>query len=143
MSLGGRSCRALVVDDDPINRKLLDILLSQAGATVFQAENGQVACAIFARRAFDVVFMDVQMPVVGGYAATRAIRALEAERGLAPTPIIMVSAHVGPQDIDEATAAGANLHLGKPVNAASLLAATRDALDGWRSRPAGETVYYA
>jgi CheY-like chemotaxis protein len=142
LSVGDRPCRALVVDDNAINRKVLDIMLTEAGALVDQADNGQLACETFARRTFDVVFMDIEMPVVNGYTATRVIRAFEAERGLVRTPIIMVSAHVGPKDIDEAMAAGADLHLGKPVNVASLLAATRDALDGWQLRPAGKLAFY-
>jgi CheY-like chemotaxis protein len=142
LSVDGRPCSALVVDDNAINRQILDILLTEAGSMVVQAENGQVACETFARSRFDVVFMDIEMPVVNGYTATRVIRAFEAERGMARTPIIMVSAHVGAKDIDEAMAAGADLHLGKPVNVASLLAATRDALDGWQLRPAGKLAFY-
>jgi CheY-like chemotaxis protein len=143
LNVGVRPCRALVVDDNAINRQILEIMLTEAGALVVQAENGQVACETFARATFDVVFMDIQMPVVNGYTATRVIRALEMERGMPRTPIIMVSAHVGPKDIDEAMAAGADLHLGKPVNVASLLAATRDALNGWQTRPEGRAFYYA
>ena len=139
----GRACRALVVDDNAINRKILDITLTEAGAEVVEAENGQIACETFARGAFDVVFMDIEMPVVNGYTATRVIRAFEAERGLQRTPVIMVSAHVSPRDIDEAVAAGADLHLGKPVNVMALLTATRDALDGWRAKTAkGGAFYY-
>jgi CheY-like chemotaxis protein len=139
----GKSCRALVVDDNAINRKILNVGLSEAGATVVEAEGGRMACEIFARSRFDIVFMDIEMPVVNGYTATRVIRAFEAERGFERTPIIMVSAHVSPADINEAMAAGADLHLGKPVNIAALLAATRDALDGWRARfAAGAAFYY-
>jgi len=140
--IGERPCRALVVDDNAINRKILEIMLTEAGAGVVMAEDGQIACESFAREPFDVVFMDIEMPMVNGYTATRVIRALEAERGMARTPIIMVSAHIGPRDIEEAMAAGADLHLGKPVNIASLLAATRDALDGWRLRPEGWLAFY-
>jgi CheY-like chemotaxis protein len=103
----GRACRALVVDDNAINRKILQVTLTGADAVVIEAENGQVACEIFARDSFDVVFMDIEMPVVNGYTATRVIRAFEAERGLVRTPIIMVSAFVSPSDIEEAIAAGA------------------------------------
>jgi CheY-like chemotaxis protein len=138
----GRACRALVVDDNAINRKILQVTLTGADAVVIEAENGQVACEIFARDSFDVVFMDIEMPVVNGYTATRVIRAFEAERGLVRTPIIMVSAFVSPSDIEEAIAAGADLHLGKPINIAALLAATRDALDGWRAKQAGGSVFY-
>lgn len=142
LEVDGRPCRALVVDDNAINRKILNVTLTGADAVVIEAENGQVACEVFARESFDVVFMDIEMPVVNGYTATRVIRAFESERGLARTPIIMVSAYVSPRDIEEAMAAGADLHLGKPINIASLLAATRDALDGWRAKQAGGAVFY-
>jgi CheY-like chemotaxis protein len=142
LTVGARPCRALVVDDNAVNRKILDVLLTEAGAVVVQADSGQAACESFARTRFDVVFMDIEMPEVSGYTATRVIRALEVERGLPRTPVIMVSAHVGAKDIDEAMAAGADLHLGKPVNIASLLAATRDALDGWQMRPEGKLTFY-
>jgi CheY-like chemotaxis protein len=142
LCVGERPCRALVVDDNAINRKILEIMLTEHGAVVTMAEDGQLACEAFAREPFDLVFMDIEMPVVNGYTATRVIRALEAERGLTRTPIIMVSAHIGVKDIEEAMAAGADLHLGKPVNVASLLAAARDALDGWRLRPEGWLAFY-
>ena len=142
LKVGQRPCRALVVDDNAINRHILDVMLSESGAEVVMAENGHIACEIFARDHFDVVFMDIEMPVVNGYTATKVIRALEAERGMARTPVIMVSAHIGMSDIEQAMAAGADLHLGKPVNVASLLAAARDALDGWRLRPEGWLAFY-
>src|ERR1700756_1705559 len=97
--VGDRPCRALVVDDIAQNRMLLELMLTEAGADVAQAEDGQKACEAFVRNRFDVVLMDIQMPVVDGLTATRVIRQLEAERRLKRTPIIVVSAHVGSQDV--------------------------------------------
>ena len=128
-----RPCRALVVDDNAINRTILNVVLSEAGAVVCEAEDGRQACEIFTDEPFDVVLMDIQMPVMDGHTAVRTIRALEAERGSDRVPIIMVSAFVGMQDIDLSMKAGADLHLGKPVRVASLLTAVGDALDGWPS----------
>jgi CheY-like chemotaxis protein len=138
-----RPCRALVVDDNATNRMIMDVILTEAGAIVCEAEDGKQACEAFAGEPLDVVLMDIQMPVMDGHSAVRAIRALEADRGSGRVPIIMVSAFVGMKDIDLSLQAGADLHLGKPVHVASLLAAVRDALEGWPSR--GETrqaLYY-
>jgi CheY-like chemotaxis protein len=138
-----RPCRALVVDDNAINRKIMHIILTEAGAQVSEAEDGLQACEAHAHEPFDIILMDIQMPVMDGHAAVRAIRAREAERGQDRTPIIMVSAFVAMKDIDESMRCGADLHLGKPVQVASLLAAVRDALDGWPSREDGKrAVYY-
>jgi CheY-like chemotaxis protein len=137
-----RPCRALVVDDNAINRTILDVVLTEAGAVVREAEDGRLACEAYAREPFDVILMDIQMPVMDGHTAVRAIRALEAERGLERVPIIMVSAFVGMKDIDLSMEAGADLHLGKPVQVASMLAAVRDALDGWPSRREGRQAFY-
>jgi CheY-like chemotaxis protein len=71
--------------------------------------------------------MDTHMPVMDGLAATRAIRALEAAESRAPTPIISLTADALPQHIRAALAAGADLHLAKPITGAALFAAIEDA----------------
>jgi len=68
------------------------------------------------------VLMDMQMPHMDGLTATRAIRAMEAERGLTPTPIVMLSANAMAEHQAEALMAGANIHVAKPITAASLFA---------------------
>lgn len=136
-------CRALVVDDNAINRKIMNVILTEAGAVVCEAADGKQGYEAFAGEPFDVVLMDIQMPVMDGHTAVRAIRALEAERGSDRAPIIMVSAFVGMKDIDLSMKAGADLHLGKPVRVASLLAAVRDALNGWPSHgQERQALYY-
>lgn len=112
--------RILVVDDHPTNRKVMGLLLDQAGAESIMAVDGAEAVARFSEDRFDAVLMDVQMPVMDGLEATRRIRIFEAERGMARTPIIMVTANAMPEDARETLAAGADHHLAKPVNPALL-----------------------
>lgn len=133
---------ALVVDDNEINRKIMDVILCQAGAVAAHAVDGREAVSAFASEDFDVVLMDIQMPVMDGFMATRAIRAIEARRRMPRTPVIMVSAFTSMKDIDASIDAGADLHLGKPVQVNALLAVVQDALDGWPSRLEGRQLLY-
>ena len=139
-----RSFRALVVDDNEINRKIINVILTEAGAKVRQAQNGWEACQAAAEHPFDLILMDIQMPVMDGHAAVQAIRAMETERGLERTPIIIVSAFTGMEDVDRSLEAGADLHLAKPVQVVSLLTAVRDALGGGLRDDAGRLrLYYS
>jgi CheY-like chemotaxis protein len=140
--LDGRPCRALVVDDHPTNRLVLHAMLTGAHATVAEAEDGQKACEAFVAETFDVVLMDVEMPRVDGLTATRAIRAREAELHLSRTPIIVVSGFVSSHDVRASLAAGADLHLGKPVQMEGLLAAVWDAIHGFSGQGAAELAFY-
>jgi CheY-like chemotaxis protein len=85
-------------------------------------ENGQEAVDALERETFDVVLMDLQMPVMDGLTATRTIREREAERGLPRTPVVVVSANIMPEQKAASAAAGADEHLGKPVRAEELIA---------------------
>jgi len=78
---------------------------------------------VFQREPFDLVFMDLQMPVMDGYQATREIRAIEDRNHGRRTPIVVVSAFTRAGDIARAAEAGADEHLGKPVNVPQLLGA--------------------
>jgi CheY-like chemotaxis protein len=82
--------------------------------------------------------MDMQMPVMDGLAAVRTIRADEAERSLPRTPIIMLTANALPEHVAAAQAAGADLHLAKPITAATLFEAIASALGGEEEPAAGE-----
>ena len=118
----GRSAlRVLVVEDDPNSRKVLVHALDTMKAELTLAENGQQAVDAFRRQPFDVVLMDLQMPVMDGYVATREMRAHESRAGIGRTPIVVVSAHTRPWEIEAATGAGADYHLGKPLNVPVLL----------------------
>ena len=120
-----RGLRVLVVDDHPVNRQVLTLTLARIPAKTECAENGAEAVEVFGREPFDIVLMDLRMPVMDGFEAMRRIRALEESRGAPPTPMIVCSAHTTPMDIARAGEAGANLHLGKPLHIPTLL----DAMD--------------
>ena len=120
---GGRlGARVLVAEDHANNRKIIGMVLELVGAEVTYAENGEEACAAFAKGAFDLILMDMQMPVLDGLSATQTIRALEQARGDSPIPIIMLSANAMTHHVAEARRAGADDHVSKPINAAVLLA---------------------
>ena len=117
-----RGLRVLMVEDNPINRRILTLVLERLPAKLTAAENGFQAVEAFAVQEFDVILMDLQMPGMDGFEAMRQIRAIEAEANRGRTPIIVISAHTRPSEIAEAKLAGADHHLGKPVDVPSLLA---------------------
>jgi PAS domain S-box-containing protein len=119
----GRSLRILVAEDHPTNQRVVELILGSQGAEVIIANDGAEALAAFEATTFDLVLMDMQMPVMDGLTATRAIRDLEARSpNRARTPVVMLSANAMAEHREEAEAAGADSHIAKPVTAASLLA---------------------
>jgi CheY-like chemotaxis protein len=92
---------------------------------VVEAENGQVAVDRFKDGRYDLVLMDVQMPVMDGRQAVREIRSWEKSSGAAPTPVIALTAHAVKEEIDRCLEAGCDAHLSKPVKKATLLEAIR------------------
>jgi CheY-like chemotaxis protein len=113
--------RLLVVEDNKINQMVAKGLLGQEGAEVTLADNGQLGVAAVedAQTPFDVVLMDVQMPVMDGYAATRVIR---QELGLTALPIIAMTANAMASDRAACLEAGMNDHVGKPFDLDHLVA---------------------
>ena len=124
-----RALRVLLVEDNETNRRLIASMLLGLEAQLTSAENGLEGVEAFTRETFDVVLMDLQMPVMDGYTATRKIRELEAERRMRPTPVVVVSAHSRPRDIRDCLAAGADVHVAKPVDLARLLATMTRAIN--------------
>ncbi len=120
--------RVLLADDHPANRKVIEVLLAPTGATLITVENGQQAVDAFAAGGFDLILMDMQMPVMDGLTATTAIRALEAERGLERTPLLMLTANAMAEHVEAGRIAGADGHLAKPVTTQTLFAAIGAAL---------------
>jgi signal transduction histidine kinase/CheY-like chemotaxis protein len=104
--------RILLVEDNAINQELATDLLGRAGIIVSVASNGQEALDMLARESFDGVLMDCQMPVMDGYAATRALRQQPQWRDL---PVIAMTANAMVGDRDKAVAAGMNDHIAKPI----------------------------
>ena len=106
----------LVVEDNPVNQKLILIFLQKAGFTVTLANNGQEALDIVKTKDFKLIFMDINMPVMDGVTATKELRKM----GIT-LPIIALTANVIKEDIDTYTASGMNAHLAKPINFDKLL----------------------
>jgi CheY-like chemotaxis protein len=126
-----RPIRVLLAEDHIVNQRVVELILEPAGVELTKVENGAEAVAAFIVGEFALVLMDMQMPVMDGLAATRAIREFEAQvAGGGRTPIIMLSANAMRQHSEEAIAAGADMHLAKPVTPASLLGALTQALSG-------------
>jgi CheY-like chemotaxis protein len=112
--------RVLLVDDGETNRKLIGLLLTRAKAVVEMAENGALAVHAAAQSQFDVILMDMQMPVMDGYTATQRIRAMGYQR-----PIIALTAHAMKGDQEKCEAAGCSGYLAKPVNMDDLIRTVR------------------
>ena len=122
--------RMLLAEDIDINRVILCELLSETHIEVDEAEDGQVAVEMFAASTpgtYDIIFMDIQMPRLNGYEATRAIRAL-GHPDARTIPIIAMTAHAYQDDIQNAMDAGMNSHLSKPVDMRKVLHLLADSL---------------
>jgi len=117
----GRPLTVLIADDHPINLKVATMILEQIGSRCTTAVDGAEAVTAFKSGRFDLVLMDMQMPVMDGLTAVREIRALEDRSGLARTPIAILSANAMPEHIAAASDAGADEHLSKPIRPADLL----------------------
>jgi len=122
------SLRVLLAEDHPVNQRVVQLILAPHGADVVVAENGAVALEAFKASQFDLVLMDLQMPVMDGLAATRAIRAHEQACAHGRTPIVALSASAMASHKSEALQAGADLHLAKPITALGLMQGIHKAL---------------
>lgn len=125
------SLDVLLVEDNPVNQKVALRILKRLGHTVDLAGDGARAVAAFAEKQFDIVLMDCQMPELDGYEATRAIRRLEVERGLAPTPVVALTAHALEGEREKCLAAGMDDFLPKPIDATALA----NMLERWCGKP--------
>ncbi len=123
---GSRALKILLAEDSPDNRQLIQAYLKNLPHQLEIAENGQLAVAKFVMDKYDVVLMDVQMPVMDGYTAVRKIRHWESQHGRAPTPIAALTASALEEDVRSSVEAGCTIHLSKPIKKSRLLAALRD-----------------
>ena len=117
---GGESLRVLVVEDHPVNRMILEAWMSSASHVTSTAENGQMAVEIAKDQPFDLIIMDVNMPVMDGLTATRLIRDGGGQN--AGTPIVVLSASARNEDHEAGLEAGADAYLNKPIDFSALAA---------------------
>ncbi|MBU1362679.1 MAG: response regulator [Gammaproteobacteria bacterium] len=115
-----RPLNILLVEDHPTNQKLTLGLLGKWGHETTLAQNGLEALDLLEHRTFDVILMDMQMPIMGGIEATERIRAREAEFKLTPVPIIAMTAAAMQDDRDACLAAGMDDYLSKPIRVKEL-----------------------
>ncbi len=125
---GPGSICLLVVDDHPTNLKVVELILSGAGVVVTTATNGEEALESWNQGSFDLILMDMQMPVMDGLSAVRAIRAREAHEGRARTPIVMLTANASVEHVRAGISAGGDGHLTKPITPEALFSAIETAL---------------
>ena len=114
--------RLLLVEDNMINMEIASMILTQLGFTVETAENGQIAVDMTAASQpgyYDLILMDIQMPVMDGYTATRTIRSME-NTSLSQIPIVAMTANAFAEDVQAAKDAGMQAHIAKPVDIAVL-----------------------
>jgi signal transduction histidine kinase/AmiR/NasT family two-component response regulator len=114
--------KILAAEDNPINQLVLKTLLAQVGVEPVIVENGQDVVRAWADGDWDLILMDIQMPIMNGVDATRAIRGQETARGLRRTPIVALTANAMAHHVQEYDAAGMDGHVPKPIQAAQLFA---------------------
>ena len=117
----GRSKRLLLVDDSLENRELMRLLLRTLPLQIDEAGNGQEAVDLSTAHRYDLVFMDIQMPVMDGFTATRMIRRHEERSGRRRTKIVALTAHAYESDIKKCLEAGCDDHIAKPFKKRTLL----------------------
>src|SRR5262249_43923583 len=117
------SKRILVVEDQADNRRILRDLLTSAGYEIIEAENGQEALDVVARERPNLILMDIQLPVLDGYEATRRIK---ADPELRAIPIIVITSYALSGDESKARAAGCDAYVTKPFSPRAVLAKIRE-----------------
>ena len=123
-----RPLKVLLADDSSDNRLLVQAYFKKMPYSIDEAENGAVAVEKFKNGSYDVVLMDIEMPIMDGYSATRTIRAFERKTGRRRVPILALTASVLDEALKKALDAGCDAHIAKPVKKATLLAAVQKAV---------------
>lgn len=126
--------RVLLAEDNELNMEIAQFLLNNAGAEVTKAVNGREAVELFQKSeigAFDVILMDIMMPQMDGYQATRAIRAMDRPDA-ATVPIIAMTANAFADDRQKAQEAGMNGHVTKPLESGLLLRTIKEQIQARR-----------
>ncbi len=116
-----RPLKILHVEDNPNNRQIFSLYLRNTPHMLVEAHNGEEAVEAFRQHHFDLIFMDIEMPLMDGCQATRILRAMEDEQGLPPTPILAITAHVLPEARQSMFAAGCDEFIAKPYRKIDIL----------------------
>ena len=138
-------CRVLLAEDNFVNQEIIAAMLTQRGYDVTVADNGAAAAAAAARRqpCFDLILMDIQMPVMDGLSATRVIRNAEVGDGRAAVPIIGLTANAMLEDVERCLGVGMMAHVAKPIDWVELFATIERVMESASARegcgPAWET----
>ncbi|MBN2745974.1 MAG: response regulator [Bacteroidales bacterium] len=111
-----KEIRVLIVDDNAINRQVLQFAMMKYKSKVETADNGVIAVELFMEKPFDLVFMDIMMPIMDGLAATKSIRKFEKEFLDTRSHIIAVSANFQDEDLEEYLSSGLDKVIKKPVD---------------------------
>jgi CheY-like chemotaxis protein len=120
-----RSFNLLLVEDSADNRLIIQSYFKRTTDYIDIAENGAIAVEKFKAGKYDLVLMDVQMPIMDGYTATREMRKWEREQGRTETPIIALTAHAMKEDMQKSLDAGCTDHLTKPIKRVTLMEAVQ------------------
>jgi PAS domain S-box-containing protein len=120
LPISERRLRVLLVEDHPVNRKVVELMIGEL-VDLHMVENGAEGVEAVLANDYDLILMDMQMPVMDGLTATRAIRGHERENQKRRTPIVILTANALPEHIEASHAAGADTHLAKPISTEALL----------------------
>ncbi len=120
------SLSILLVDDSPDNRFLINAFLKKESCSIVEASNGSIAVELFPTEIWDIILLDMQMPVMDGFQATKKIREIEEKRGIDHTPIVALTAHSINTEVKKCLDAGCDVHLAKPVSKAILIKLIND-----------------
>jgi two-component system sensor histidine kinase/response regulator len=123
-----RPLRILLADDSRDNRLLVQAYFKKTPYILDEVEDGAAAVEKFGSGTYDLLLMDIEMPIMDGYSATRAIRTIEKKTGRRRTPIIALTASVLDDALKKTVDAGCDAHVAKPVKKVILLAAIRKAI---------------
>jgi signal transduction histidine kinase/ActR/RegA family two-component response regulator len=116
-----RTPSILLIDDSVDNRFLIKSYLKNTGAKITEGSNGREAIEAFGRGKFDIILMDIQMPVMDGHQAAREIRQIEQEKQLSHTPIVALTAFALKEEVERSLASGCDRHMAKPIRKTELL----------------------
>jgi signal transduction histidine kinase/CheY-like chemotaxis protein len=125
-----RSIRLLAAEDNPVNQKVLQAIVEPMDVELIIVGDGRAAVEAWRKESYDLILMDIQMPIMDGIAAAKAIRAAELKDRLPRTPILALTANAMVHQIEEYMAAGMDGHVSKPIEIAKLYDALNRALAG-------------